>query len=228
MLADAADARLSQGLIVVQEVSRRIARRLGGQIPLDDLVGIGNLALVDVLRDHDASRASFASYATARLKQAIIDGLRRETHGRTIASRVAALMASERLAEAQAEASAEPTASIEEDQSALARLLGGHAAALAVGLLTTPPDPQVVETPEEAVQWAEGAHVVKGAIAALPERERALMERYYYGGEGLESIADDLGITKSWASRLHKQAVLTLTRAVQGGGVAAQGPLAAG
>src|ERR1700738_3642865 len=89
-----------QGLPVVQMVSRRIARRLGGHVQLDDLLGIGNLALVEVARGYDPSRAEFPSYAATRLKWAILDGLRRETHGRSTAARVLAVMASERLAEA--------------------------------------------------------------------------------------------------------------------------------
>ncbi len=193
MLATAESDLMSQGLGVVQAVSRRIARRLGGNVPPDDLVGIGNLALLDVVRTYDPSRASFVSYATSRLSWAILDGLRRETHVRTVAARALALIGSERLAEAHAEAAAtaEPSTSIEEDQDALTRLLEGHAAALAVGLLTTPPETPHPETPEDALQQAQEAHAIKGVIAALPDREKTLMERHYYGGERFDVIARD-------------------------------------
>jgi RNA polymerase sigma factor for flagellar operon FliA len=211
---------VSQGLPVVQTVSRSLARRLGGHVPLDDLTGIGNLALLDVARTYDPSRATFAAYAAQRLRWAILDGLRRETHVRSTASRASALMASERLADVDASAdpgapeAAEPT-TVEDDRAALGGLLAGHAAALAVGLLASPPDPLLVDSPEEEVQRAELAHLVRGIVGALPDRERALIERHYYGGEAFDAIARDLGISKSWASRLHERAILAVKQALE-------------
>jgi RNA polymerase sigma factor FliA len=206
---------VNQGLVLVQTVSRKLARRLGGRVPLDDLTGIGNLALVDVARSYDPARASFATYAIARLRWAILDGVRRESHTRSMMSRAMALLASERLAAAQAgePEPAGPT-TLEEDQQALASFLQGQAAALALGLVTSPLAPEHAATPEEEVQRAELAHVVKGVIGGLPDRERALMERHYYGGEEFEAIAGDLGISKSWASRLHERAIVALQGAM--------------
>jgi RNA polymerase sigma factor for flagellar operon FliA len=208
---------VSQGLPVVMTVCRQLARRLGGKVPIDDLAGIGNLALLDVARTWDPSRASFAAYAALRLRWAILDGLRRETHGRTIAARAAALMASDRLAEAQDE---EPEPEVpttqDEDEAALSDLLGAHAAALAVGLFATEQAVPMVESPEDVVGKAEAAHKVRGAIGALPDRERALLERHYYGGEPFDVIAQDLGISKSWASRLHERAILSVQRTLLG------------
>jgi RNA polymerase sigma factor for flagellar operon FliA len=205
-----------QGLPVVVAVCRRLARRLGGVVPLDDLTGIGNLALVDVARAWDPSRAAFVPYARVRLKWAILDGLRRETHARA-SLRAAALIASDRLADAEAEES-EPGAPTtqEEDQAALADLLSAHAAALALGLAVASPDVSVAESPEEEVGRAEVAHVIRTVIDGLPDRERALMQRHYYGGEPFDAIARDLGISKSWASRLHERAVQAVKRALRG------------
>ena len=205
-----------QGLPVVAAVCRRLALRLGGMVPFDDLTGIGNLALLDVARTWDPSRASFASYARARLKWAILDGLRRETHGRA-SLRAAALIASDRLADFHAEApdSTLPT-TLEEDQAALTETLADHAAALAIGLLGPPADAVVTESPEEQVGRAEVVHVIKTFIADLPDRERSLMERHYYGDEPFDVIARDLGISKSWASRLHDKAVRTVKAALRG------------
>jgi len=44
-------------------------------------------------------------------------------------------------------------------------------------------------------------------IAALPDRERALMTKHYWEGKNLLEAGAELGISKSWASRLHAQAV---------------------
>ena len=53
-------------------------------------------------------------------------------------------------------------------------------------------------------------------MEALPARERALIERHYFGGEPFDEIAKDLGISKSWASRLHTQAIQALAKALRG------------
>ena len=164
------------------------------------------------------------SYATSRVRWAILDVLRHDSHARSTAARATALLASDRLARAHAE-SPRPTSptTLEQDQTALARLLEGHAAALAMGLLVAPPDALTIETPEEQVQRAELAHVVKCVIGALPGRERALLERHYYGGEAFDAIAEDLGLSKSWASRLHARAIMAVKVAIDGGDDA--GPL---
>src|SRR5579871_5746250 len=159
MLAERDLAR--QGMAVMMSVCRGLARKLGGKVPVDDLESIGNLALLDVARSWDPGRATFAAYATRRLRWAILDGVRRETHGRTVASRAAALLASDKLTEAQDEAPEPdlPTTQ-EEDEAALTDLLQAQAAALAVGLLSAPRDVPPIETPEEVVGQAEAAHKV--------------------------------------------------------------------
>jgi RNA polymerase sigma factor for flagellar operon FliA len=212
---------MSQGLEVVQAVARRLARRLGGHVQQDDLAGIGNLALIELTRSYDPARATFAAYATSRVRWAILDVVRRDTHARSMAARAAAILAADRFAEAQAShPEPEGPTTLEEDQAALAGFLSGHAAALAMGLCTSAPDPSTIPTPEEAVGQAELAHVVRGVVGTLPERERALIERHYFGGEPFDEIAQDLGISKSWASRLHERAILAVKRAVDGAGPA--------
>jgi RNA polymerase sigma factor for flagellar operon FliA len=216
--ARSADPLVEEGLQLVTSVARTLVRRLGGQIPIDDLRSIGNLALVEIIKSWDAERARFAPYATWRLRCAMLDGLRKETHGRWAAARATALLASERLSHAYATSEAPPNeapTTQEQDHEALAGLLGGHAAALAVGLLAADPDARIPETPEEQVAWVEALHVVRAQVARLPEAERALVERHYFGGEAFDVVARDLGVTKSWASRLHQRAILTLRKAFE-------------
>jgi RNA polymerase sigma factor for flagellar operon FliA len=209
---------VAQGLPVVEAVSKKIARRLGGHVPVDDLRGIGNLALLEVARSYDPSRSSFSAYVASRLKWAIFDGLRRETHGRA-AARLRAVMASEHYGDAFA-AEPEPDAptTLEEDQAQLAGLLDGHAAALALGLLAPggeAPPPDDDRTPEDQLARAELGRAVRGAVRGLPDLERAIIERHYYGGEPFDGIARDLGLSKSWVSRLHGRAIGALARSMR-------------
>jgi RNA polymerase sigma factor for flagellar operon FliA len=210
-----------EGLPVAEAVSRRVARRLGGLVELNDLYSIAKIALYDVVRTYDPSRAAFAVYAASKLKWAIFDEVRRLTHGRSVAARLNAAMASERFGAAfdiELGARDEPP-SIEDWQARLSTMLAGHAAALAVGLAQSSVDVMRVAdaaaSPEEQAARAEIADRLRRSVEALPERERALVERHYYGGEPFEAIAEDLGISKSWASRLHERAITQLGKALR-------------
>jgi RNA polymerase sigma factor for flagellar operon FliA len=48
---------------------------------------------------------------------------------------------------------------------------------------------------------------LRAAIAQLPDRPRALVTRHYFEGKSLLEAGAELGVSKSWASRLHSQAV---------------------
>ena len=211
--------RIREGMAVVDAVAYRLARRLGPHVELEELRGIGRLALLRVNQTYDPARSTFAAYAAHKLKWAIFDEVRRTTHARSAAARLHAVMASERHLEQVADPDEGGDLSAEGFQSRLTGLLEGQAAALALGLSTSRADVMSVSedsgSPEDVTARAEVAASVRGALSDLPERERALVERHYYGGEAFEAIADDLGISKSWASRLHDRAIATLGKALR-------------
>ena len=211
--------RIREGMAVVDAVAYRLARRLGPHVELEELRGIGRLALVRINQTYEPARSAYTAYAASRLKWAIFDEVRRTTHARAAAARLNAVMASERHLEQLADPDEGEDLSAEGFQSRLTGLLEEQAAALAMGLSTSRDDAMRVSddsgSPEEVTARAEVAASVRGALSDLPERERALVERHYYGGEAFEAIAEDLGISKSWASRLHDRAIATLGKALR-------------
>lgn len=48
------------------------------------------------------------------------------------------------------------------------------------------------------------------AICALPERERYVIDSYYYQGLSMREIGTEMGIKISWVSRIHKRALRRL------------------
>jgi RNA polymerase sigma factor for flagellar operon FliA len=72
------------------------------------------------------------------------------------------------------------------------------------------PDP--AEAPEAALDRAAWAKRLGAALDELPERERALVVKHYFEGKSLVDASEELGISKSWASRVHAQAVERLRR----------------
>jgi RNA polymerase sigma factor for flagellar operon FliA len=55
---------------------------------------------------------------------------------------------------------------------------------------------------------------VRQAMQTLPEKERRLMEMYYFEDKNLEEAGGLLGLSKSWACRLHARAVNLLREAL--------------
>ncbi len=214
------DRLVREGLEVVEIVAHKLSRKLGRRVPFDDLRSAGREALVAAIRSYDPTKAGFRTYAAHKVKWGILDGFRRETHGRAVAARAAALAASERFAEGFSTELAEgefPTEDAYQDR--FRAMLAGQATALAVGLVVSFADlssvPAEATGADEQLSQAAFAAEMRAAVADLPPRERALVERHYFGGERFDAIAADLGISKSRASRIHAEAISTLSRTLE-------------
>jgi RNA polymerase sigma factor for flagellar operon FliA len=71
-------------------------------------------------------------------------------------------------------------------------------------------------SPEEALASAELLHQVRVAIDELPREEAELVRRHYLNGERFDRVAAELGLSKSWASRLHTRAIGRLSKRLRG------------
>ncbi len=60
---------------------------------------------------------------------------------------------------------------------------------------------------EERVDSNRFARKLRMALRKLPDKERELVTKHYWEGKNLLEAGAELGISKSWASRLHAQAM---------------------
>ncbi len=67
-------------------------------------------------------------------------------------------------------------------------------------------------SPEDRLATAQLHHAVRASVARLPTRERRMHERMYFDEESMPLVSQELGISISWASRLHARAVAALWR----------------
>jgi RNA polymerase sigma factor FliA len=56
------------------------------------------------------------------------------------------------------------------------------------------------------------------AVVRLPDTQFRLLKLYYFDGLPLARAAEQLGLSRSWASRLHGQALVTLRRSMSDSG----------
>lgn len=210
-----------EGLPLAEAMARRYQQKLGGVIAADELLAIARPVLFEAARTHDPSRAPFTAYLTMKLKWAMLDEARKLRGRNKVARRAAACAALERVVEhdtEEAKASAgaeEPLRTEEEYQSDLAGFLARRAAAMAFGMLSVREAAEDEDNPEEGLAREELRRDLRRAVLELPDRHRTLVERHYFDGERFDLIAADLGISKSWASRIHAQAMETLAAALR-------------
>jgi RNA polymerase sigma factor for flagellar operon FliA len=69
--------------------------------------------------------------------------------------------------------------------------------------------------PQQEIELHEAKRILKQALEKLPEQERNLLNYYYYQDMTLEQAGQELGLSKSWASRLHSRAIQKLNKLVQ-------------
>jgi RNA polymerase sigma factor for flagellar operon FliA len=63
------------------------------------------------------------------------------------------------------------------------------------------------QLPEDALLNRELIGTMRVLVTRLSEPHREVVERYFYGGELLQDIADSLGVTQSRASQIRSEAV---------------------
>jgi len=209
-------------LDLVDIIARQVRKTIGQGLEVDELVSFGREGLLDAARRFDPARGvPFRAYANFRVRGAIVDGVRSIARlPRRAHERLRALDAASRVSEGAAEdvLGSAPRGDAKDAERALDAHLAAMATAMAVGLVAeaasgedgepTPVDAR--SNPEEALGNAELLAVVRTAILDLPREEQELVRRHYLEGERFDRVAADLGLSKSWASRLHTRAVQRL------------------
>jgi RNA polymerase sigma factor for flagellar operon FliA len=211
---------VEQHLGFVQAIARKVKKTLGARIELDDLVAYGSKGLVEAAERYDARPGvAFTTFAYYRIRGAMFDGLR--TMGWYSRADYARYRAEEGAneylqshADRPAKAGASQAADAGETLAAVAQVLSGVAA---VHITSLEAAATVADTtfaaPDARIDLGRLGTRVRQAVTKLPEKERRLMELYYFEEKTLEEAGGALGLSKSWACRLHARAI-DLLRAV--------------
>ena len=228
MAASEKDELVGKHLPLVQGIARKVKRTLGAAIDLEDLVGYGSKGLVEAAERFDGrAGVAFTTFAYYRIRGAMYDGIRAMGwYSRADYARYRAEERANQYLQAQADregaaraqnpdAAGSARRDAGETLAAVAEALSGVAtihitsieAASRVADESLPP-------PDAAVDTARLSRRVREAMTTLPDKERQLMELYYFGDKNLEEAGAQLGLSKSWACRLHARAVDLLRQAM--------------
>lgn len=208
---------------------RLVAGRLSLGLPkvdVDDLESFGLFGLLEAVERFDPARGvKFETYASTRVRGAIIDGLRAETWAPALRQKARQIDEIENRLES--ELGREPS---EQEIAAglgltlqdLHRRRGEVGAALVVSLddvipgdedgltvgerLTDPNSPD----PVSAALFMERRELLAEAIETLTEKERLVVTLFYFEGLTAKEIAAVLGLSVARISQLHSKALLRL------------------
>ncbi|MDP9149455.1 MAG: sigma-70 family RNA polymerase sigma factor [Myxococcota bacterium] len=202
-------ARFQEGLPLVEVHARAIVRRLGAGFTLDDLRALGREGLLDATRSFSENRGvPFERWASLRVRNAMIDGVRRWGAIPFRARKRLQASPQELARKEHAEGQSQGRDSVDRVQSPRSAALEDHEAMASLGDGVG----GLGLTPEDALAKAELASLVRTIVADLPSVERALIERSYFSGLTLAQAAASIGVSRSWAHRVHARAIETIQR----------------
>jgi RNA polymerase sigma factor for flagellar operon FliA len=223
------DELVKKHLALVEAIARKVKRTLGGAMEVDDLVGYGRKGLVEAAERFDGrAGVAFSTFAYYRVRGAMYDGIR--AMGWYSRADYARYRAEERANEylqnqadregaaraqnpAAAPGNTKPDAA--ETLAAIGEVLSGVATIHITSLeAASRVADESLPAPDAAVDTLRLSRRVRDALTTLPDKERQLMELYYFGEKNLEEAGAQLGLSKSWACRLHARAVDLLRRAM--------------
>jgi RNA polymerase sigma factor for flagellar operon FliA len=215
---------------LVKYVAGRVAIGLPSNVEFDDLVSFGVFGLMDAIEKFDPSRGiKFETYAIARIRGAILDGLRsndwvprsvrqkaRELERTCVEleNRLGHSASDEEICDAMGITANDFYQLLSEVScttlSSLDELWLVHSNDDdSVRMMDLVPN-QESEDPLFQVEMDEMKSTLAGAIDSLPERERMVIALYYYEGLTLKEIGEIMEISESRVSQIHTKAVFRL------------------
>lgn len=210
---------------LVKYVADRVGAGLPSNVDRGDLVSYGVFGLIDAVEKFDLGRnVKFEAYAMARIKGAILDGLR-STDWVPRSVRSKARSVERALEKLERELSRTPTEQelaeeLEVTPQVLRTLMGGLAASRHLfidaarddeydSLAEVIPD-RFAHTADEIVEHEEMAEHVSRGVTRVADRDRIILTLYYFEGLSLADIGRVLGVTESRICQMHDRAVLAL------------------
>ena len=212
---------------LVKVVAGRLSMYLGYNVEYDDLVGYGVFGLIDAIDKYDAGKdVKFETYASLRIRGSILDHIRKmDWIPRTVRQRQKKLDEAVKQIEMRTgkNASEEEIAleiGITEDELAVWQSQLKITNIVSLNEYVDQGSEPVMDArknshfiqPEDKVQENELKEVLKDTLEMLTEKERKVIELYYYEELTLKEISKVLSVSESRISQLHTKALLKMRK----------------
>lgn len=219
---------------LVKYVAGKLAQKMPPQVEFDDLVSYGIFGLIDAIDKFDPDRGfKFKTYATTRIRGAIIDELRsldwipRSVRQKSRQLQNAYNDLENRLGRAATdeEVAEEMGLDIKTFEQLVTDTSGTAMISLDDVWYVGSDDDEVTirdtisgderDLPNFQIEKDEVKRLLIEAIKELPAREKEVVALYYYEELTLKEIGLVLGVTESRISQLHSKAIMRLKAKLQ-------------
>ena len=210
------EALVRSHMPLVRRIAWHVHARVASTVDVEDLAQIGMIALVEAANSFEDRGHAFATYATLRIRGAMIDHLRRHAticraaiQRRRELARVRARLES-RLGRAAAEAemaeemglsAADYRAMVDDSQAvqqeSIEEVYSDHSMWFA----------DIEERADDAIDRERLQGAIAEAIATLPEREAMVLQLYFVEEMNLEEIGRTLGVGAARICQIKKAAL---------------------
>lgn len=207
---------------LVKLVAGRLSMYLGHNVEYDDLVSYGIFGLIDAIDKFDASKnVKFETYASLRIRGAILDQIRKmDWIPRSVRQRQRKIDEAMKAIEMRTGKTATDTELAQELGVSDEELCSWQTQLKVTNLVSlnefeeNGPEPMIDSAhptrflqPEEVVEEAELKEKLIESLDLLTEKERRVIELYYYEDMTLKEISKILEVSESRISQLHTKAL---------------------
>lgn len=207
---------------IVYFLAKKISQSLPFNTDIEDLVAYGQLGLVEASERFDPSRGNnFSTFAHYRIRGAIYDGLREMgIISRSRTHRFAA-HANDVLMTEVDDSSVEGGTKVSDEIKTVENLID---ALIPIYFLSIDNEETKEIQDESAFTSADFetrdlVNKVRATIDELEPEEGELLKKLYFKNTLMKDLATQMGVTKSWVSRLHARAIKHLQSALVKSGV---------
>lgn len=216
---------------LVKRIAHHLMVRLPANVQLEDLVQNGMIGLLDALgRYEEGFGAQFETYASQRIRGAMLDGLRENDwlprNLRREMRRVEAALQQLEQQNGRGPSESELAANLGmplADYQKLLQEARGHQLVYLEDFATEAGEDFLErhlgsseDDPSVLLEDKDLRRNLVQAIGALPEREQLLMALYYEEELNLREIGEIMGVTESRVCQLHSQAISRIRSKVFG------------
>jgi len=220
----AQDKLVADNVPYVKALAHQLVKTLPSQPDIEELIAFGLKGLAEAASRYDPDKgAAFKTFAYYRIRGAMFDGLRASGWlARSDHARVKAHQQADDVLQAAAAGAPAATPDAVAAAHTLKELLADVGAVVVASvdsfdrMASDPAAEGGAEAIEDGLSAAETRGAMQRALAALPERERDLVVKVYYGDQTIEDAGKSIGISKSWASRIHAKAIRQLREILAG------------
>ncbi|MBO5372508.1 MAG: FliA/WhiG family RNA polymerase sigma factor [Lachnospiraceae bacterium] len=212
---------------LVKVVAGRLSMYLGYNVEYDDLVGYGIFGLIDAIDKFDAAKdVKFETYASLRIRGSILDQIRKmDWIPRTVRQKQKKLDEAIKQIEMRTGKNASDEELAREIGISDEELLSWQSQLKVTNIVSLNEyieqgSEPVMDArnnshfiqPEEKIQENELKQVLQDTLEHLTEKERRVIELYYYEELTLKEISKVLEVSESRISQLHTKALLKMRK----------------